>query len=37
MWVADVLLPQSDMGMQDGEIISWQKSVGDVVEKNEVT
>ncbi|MDG1987790.1 MAG: hypothetical protein P8J18_07415 [Halieaceae bacterium] len=36
MSVVDVLLPQSGMGMQDGEIINWLKSVGDVVEKDEV-
>ena len=36
MSVVDVLLPQSGMGMQDGEIVSWLKSVGDMVEKDEV-
>ncbi len=36
MSVVDVLLPQSGMGMQDGEIVSWLKSVGDIVEKDEV-
>ena len=34
MSVVDVLLPQSGMGMQDGEIVSWLKSVGDMVEKD---
>jgi pyruvate/2-oxoglutarate dehydrogenase complex dihydrolipoamide acyltransferase (E2) component len=31
MAVIDVLLPQFGMGMQDGEIISWLKAVGDTV------
>ena len=31
----DVLLPQSGMGMQDGEILNWLKSVGDEVREGE--
>lgn len=30
-----VLLPQFGMGMQDGEITSWLKAVGDKVEAGE--
>ena len=36
MKAVDVLLPQSGMGMQDGEIMSWLKAEGDTVEKDEV-
>tara|TARA_B110001450_G_scaffold257060_1_gene290785 strand:- start:4819 stop:5058 length:240 start_codon:yes stop_codon:yes gene_type:complete len=36
MTIVDVLLPQSGMGMQDGEIIQWLKSVGDEVSEGEV-
>jgi pyruvate/2-oxoglutarate dehydrogenase complex dihydrolipoamide acyltransferase (E2) component len=36
MTIIDVLLPQSGMGMQDGEIIQWLKSVGDEVSEGEV-
>lgn len=36
MTAVDVLLPQSGMGMQDGEIMSWLKAEGDTVEKDEV-
>ena len=36
MTIIDVLLPQSGMGMQDGEIIQWLKSVGDEVSDGEV-
>lgn len=31
-----VLLPQFGMGMQDGEIIRWAKSVGETVEAGEL-
>lgn len=31
-----VLLPQFGMGMQDGEIVRWLKSVGDSVAEGEV-
>ncbi len=36
MATVDVLLPQFGMGMQDGEIIRWLKSVGDMVEAGEL-
>ena len=36
MTIVNVLLPQSGMGMQDGEIIQWLKSVGDEVSEGEV-
>ncbi|MGB2179454.1 MAG: biotin/lipoyl-containing protein [Porticoccaceae bacterium] len=36
MTIVDVLLPQSGMGMQDGEITQWLKSVGDEVFEGEV-
>lgn len=36
MATVDVLLPQFGMGMQDGEIIRWLKSVGDMVESGEL-
>lgn len=35
MAVIDVLLPQFGMGMQDGEIISWLKAVGDTVREGD--
>ncbi len=31
-----VLLPQFGMGMQDGEIVRWLKSVGDKIEAGEM-
>jgi pyruvate/2-oxoglutarate dehydrogenase complex dihydrolipoamide acyltransferase (E2) component len=31
----NVILPQFGMGMQDGEIVSWLKSVGDEVAEGE--
>lgn len=34
--LVDVLLPQSGMGMQDGEIRSWLKSEGDNVSQGEI-
>lgn len=34
--LVDVLLPQSGMGMQDGEIQSWLKREGDSVSQGEV-
>ncbi|MGE3594148.1 MAG: biotin/lipoyl-containing protein [Dehalococcoidia bacterium] len=36
MGIVDVLLPQSGMGMQDGEVIRWVKAVGDQVVENEL-
>ena len=35
MKIEDVLLPQFGMGMQDGEIIRWLRSVGDHVAEGE--
>ena len=36
MPVVEVLLPQFGMGMKDGEILRWHKSVGDSVKTGEV-
>ncbi len=36
MAIIDVLLPQSGMGMQDAEIVTWVKSIGDSVSEGEV-
>jgi len=36
MSTIDVLLPQSGMGMQDGEIVHWLKAEGDAVSEGEV-
>ncbi len=35
MPVIDVLLPQFGMGMKDGEILRWLKSVGEAVQAGE--
>ena len=32
----DVLLPQFGMGMSEGEILKWHKSVGDQVAKGDI-
>jgi len=34
--IINVLLPQSGMGMQDAEIISWFKSIGDEISEGEI-
>ena len=34
--IVDVLLPQSGMGMQDGEIVQWLKSEGAEVSEGEI-
>jgi pyruvate/2-oxoglutarate dehydrogenase complex dihydrolipoamide acyltransferase (E2) component len=34
--IIDVLLPQFGMGMKDGEIVRWHKSVGDRVQDGEL-
>lgn len=36
MSTVDVLLPQSGMGMQDGEIIRWLKTEGSPVSEGEI-
>ncbi|HUN25163.1 MAG TPA: biotin/lipoyl-containing protein [Steroidobacteraceae bacterium] len=36
MPLVDVLLPQFGMGMKDGEILRWLKSVGDTVREGEI-
>ena len=36
MAVIDVLLPQSGMGMQDAEIVTWLKSIGDDISEGEI-
>ena len=36
MAVIDVLLPQSGMGMQDAEIVTWLKSIGDSVSEGDI-
>jgi pyruvate/2-oxoglutarate dehydrogenase complex dihydrolipoamide acyltransferase (E2) component len=36
MPIVDVLLPQFGMGMQDGEIVKWLKSIGDTVDAGEL-
>ncbi len=34
--MVDILLPQSGMGMQDGEIVRWLKEEGATVAKGEI-
>jgi pyruvate/2-oxoglutarate dehydrogenase complex dihydrolipoamide acyltransferase (E2) component len=36
MATIDVLLPQFGMGMSEGEILKWHKSVGDRVAKGDI-
>ena len=36
MAVIDVLLPQSGMGMQDAEIVTWLKSIGDNISEGDI-
>lgn len=36
MKTVDVLLPQSGMGMQDGEILEWRKKEGDAISEGEI-
>jgi pyruvate/2-oxoglutarate dehydrogenase complex dihydrolipoamide acyltransferase (E2) component len=36
MPIVEVLLPQYGMGMKDGEVRRWHKSVGDAVRSGEV-
>ena len=36
MAVIDVLLPHSGMGMQDAEIVTWLKSIGDSVSEGDI-
>ena len=36
MSIIDVLLPQSGMGMQDAEIVTWLKAIGDNISEGEI-
>jgi pyruvate/2-oxoglutarate dehydrogenase complex dihydrolipoamide acyltransferase (E2) component len=36
MATIDVLLPQFGMGMSEGEILKWHKSVGDRIAKGDI-
>jgi pyruvate/2-oxoglutarate dehydrogenase complex dihydrolipoamide acyltransferase (E2) component len=36
MPIIEVLLPQHGMGMKDGEVVRWHKSIGDTVRTGEI-
>jgi pyruvate/2-oxoglutarate dehydrogenase complex dihydrolipoamide acyltransferase (E2) component len=36
MAIIDVLLPQFGMGMSEGEVLKWHRSVGDRVAKGDI-